>query len=77
MVAFFRSLMPAIHKQPDQQVQVLQKELTDNEDEDDNEVSKRSNRIRRQTPNNNRKRSKDSEEFGGWNPYAGRKEFGF
>lgn len=70
MVAFFRSLMPAIHKQPDQQVQVLQKELTDNEDEDDNEVSKRSNRIRRQTPNNNRKRSKDSEEFGGWNPYA-------
>lgn len=77
MVAFFRSLLPSVQKQPGQQIHIPQKELIEDEDEDDNEIPKRSSRIRRQTPNNNRKRSKDSEEFGGWNPYAGKVKVGF
>ncbi len=69
MVAFFRATMPTTHKQPGQLVPMIQSETAD-EDEDEVRVSRRSTRIRRQTPNNNRKRSKEAEEFG-WNPYAG------
>ncbi|XP_046443321.1 bone morphogenetic protein 7-like isoform X2 [Daphnia pulex] len=70
MVAFFRSSMPSTQKQLGQQLPVPPKELIDDEDFENDEVPKRSSRIRRQTPNNNKKRSKDNEEFGGWNPYA-------
>ncbi len=71
MVAFFRSSNPSTQKHLGQQLRVPPKELIDDEDFENDEVPKRSSRIRRQTPNNNRKRSKDNEEFGGWNPYAG------
>ena len=69
MVAFFRAPMPTANKKPDHIMPVIQNETTD-DDEDEGVISRRSTRIRRQTPNSNRKRSKETEEFG-WNPYAG------
>ncbi len=76
MVAFFRSLLPSTQKQLGQQMRIPPKELNDAEDIENDEFPKRSSRIRRQTPNNNRKRSKDTEDFGGWNPWnAGNVEF--
>lgn len=72
MVAFFRSTIPVNNnKQPGQQVQTSFSENKIEDEEDDVEAPVRSSRIRRQTSNNNRKRSKENEEFGSWNPYAG------
>jgi hypothetical protein len=69
-------LLPSTQKQLGQQMRIPPKELNDAEDIENDEFPKRSSRIRRQTPNNNRKRSKDTEDFGGWNPWnAGNVEF--
>ena len=70
MVAFFRTSLPNSQRNIGKHLSQSQSEASE-EDEDDEGDSKVS-RIRRQTPNNNRKRSKDSEDFGGsWNPYTG------
>lgn len=71
MVAFFRNLLPSVDKQPGQQLHTSLTEKKDDDYGEEDGIVRRS-RVRRQTPNNNRKRSKDSEEFGSWNPYAGK-----
>lgn len=72
MVAFFHSTNPSNSRQPGKQWPVfLSKNVGNTETEDNDETFPRSGRIRRQTTNNNRKRSKENEEFGNWNPYAG------
>ncbi len=72
MVAFFRASLPTAHGQLDQHGFLPSVETTSEEDEEGEDVSPGKNhRIRRQTPSNNRKRSKESEDFGAWNPYTG------
>lgn len=68
MVAFFRASLP--NSQRNIEKHLLQSETSEEDDEEEGDL--KVSRIRRQTPNNNRKRSKDSEDFGGsWNPYTG------
>lgn len=71
MVAFFRSTIPVNNKQPGHEQTGISENKID-ESDDDVETPSRSSRVRRQTSNNNRKRSKENEEFGSWNPYAGK-----
>lgn len=71
MVAFFRSTVNSSNKQPGHNLQTSLNENKIEDDDDDDEVPLRTGRIRRQASNNNRKRSKENEEFGSWNPYAG------
>lgn len=71
MVAFFRASVP---NGPSRVGQFLRPPTSNEEsleDEEDDEPSRKPRRSRRQATSGNRKRSKDSEEFGTWNPYTG------
>lgn len=66
MVAFFHNLNQTVKETAKVALSLDDKAKNVLEDE----INVKRHRVRRQT--SNRKRSKENEEFGGWNPYTGR-----
>lgn len=74
MVGFFRA-----HTPPPSPLSHVKKEMDsdvdDDEEEDVEDNPRTASRIRRQTSKRNRKRRKDSEDYGTWNPYTGKQKW--